>query len=357
MKNLVVGTFLLFIVFGGEYSGPRNLYKLGKGSIDFFSHVFEEIKTDTGRWPLQFNTNKDETPVNDTIPSDTLPEDDTEPTNPDTENEENSEEGEDRTVSFGELGLDQEQLKIVAKNIFNVSNAMTDIYSVSDGLTLTMYILRYMAEIGEFEIVYKDIMSLVRAFEKLQGEPINPKVIAVIEQIRKIKFGKKKGMYYARLYAKKRTTGIIIPINEKTDDPDSDIKEIEKVVVRSGAELYFDEVTTNEEKTIVRKFLKTPVKLLGVFRSIAKSLNQIHPKIVDNIDEYLELEEHPAPPMRIEMDGIKVVVDTTTVFKTIHFHFQEAYALPGIKEGEAPVPSFILGARAKLLGLKVSIDQ
>ncbi|MCP4912946.1 MAG: hypothetical protein GY909_07495 [Oligoflexia bacterium] len=263
----------------------------------------------------------------------------------------------DETTAFTELGLEEEDLKRVAKSIFNVSKAMSEEYSISDGLTLTMYILRYLSEIGEYELAHVDMMKLVRAFEKLSEEKIEPEVEDTLQQIAKISFGRKQGKFAVTFYAKDKKRGIVIPINEKEEDPNSSVEEIVEVVAEDGTEVVFEDIDTEEEKAWARNFAKRPVKILGIFKKLAEDLYQVHPKIKDNIDDYLELEKIPAPALKIEMENIYVSVDTSTIFKNIKFRFQEALTLPGIREEGKPVPSFILGAKAKLLNLKVSVDQ
>ncbi|CAM9925538.1 unnamed protein product, partial [Chrysoparadoxa australica] len=118
-----------------------------------------------------------------------------------------------------------------------------------------------------------------------------------------------------------------------------------------------NEVDTAREKKEVREFIKTPVKVLGVLESIVEALYQVHPGIIDTIDDYLEWSEYPAPPMMIDMQGISIDIETTTIFKDINFQFKRAYAFPSMKNAQGNVPTFVLDGKAKLLRLKVSIDQ
>lgn len=264
---------------------------------------------------------------------------------------------EERTTILGEVGLSSEQMRKVARNILAIGNAMTDKYGVSDGLTLAMYVLRYLAEIGEYELAHKDIMILVRAFEKLSNTEVGDEVIAILDQVKKIRFGKREGKYFSQFFSKIPSRGIIIPIEQKSDDPDSSLKEIKRVVAVEGSFLYFNEIDTAAEKKQVRDFIKTPVKILNVLEAVVEALNQIFPDLLQGIDDYLERNDTPAPPMMIAMGGISVEVDTRTLFNDITFDFKEGYAFPGIALGGEPLPSFVLGGKAKLLHLKVSIDQ
>ena len=174
---------------------------------------------------------------------------------------------------------------------------MSEKYSISDGLTLTMYILRYLSEIGEYELAHKDMMKLVRAFEKLSEERVEPEVEAVLQQIEKITFGRLNGRIHVTFNAIDKKRGMVIPINEVEEDESSSVKEIIEVVAEDGMSLTFDDIDTEEEKVWARNFAKRPVKILGIFKKIAESLYQVHPKIKDNLDEYLELEEVPAPKL------------------------------------------------------------
>jgi hypothetical protein len=264
---------------------------------------------------------------------------------------------EERTTILGNVGMTSEQMKKVAENILFVANSMTDEFYVADGLTLSMYILRYLAEIGEYEISYKDIMVLVNAFEKLSGRSVGDDVLRVLEQVRKIRFGKKNGNYFSQFFAKNPARGIVINIDEPGSDPDGSLKRIDKVTILEGSVLSFNEIDSASEKKHVRDFIKTPIKILGVIEAVVDALYQIHPAIIDTIDDYLEWSEFPAPPMMIDMQGISVDVETSTLFGDINFKFSRAYAFPAMKNNQGNVPTFVLDGKAKLLRLKVSVDQ
>lgn len=265
----------------------------------------------------------------------------------------------DRTTVLGTVGLTNSQMREVAKNILYVANAMTDEFYVADGLTLAMYILRYFAEIGEYELAHKDIMILVNAFEKLTGRTIGEEVHSILEQIRKIRFGKREGKYFSQFFAQNPVKGIVINIDQVSEDPNSSLRRIDRVKILDGATLDFDEIDTSSEKKEVREFIKTPIKILGVIDadSIRDALYQIHPAIIDTIDDYLVVADGQIPALKIGMQGIDVRVETSTIFKDITFDFQKAYAFPSMKNEQGNIPTFVLGGKAKLLNLKVSIDQ
>jgi hypothetical protein len=262
----------------------------------------------------------------------------------------------DQTISFGDLQMDQEQIKKVAENIFRVVKSMTEEHPVSDGLTLTAYILRYMAEIGEYELVQKDMMTLVRSFEQMRGQKVDDVVDAALAQVRKLQFGTRKGKLWVKAFAHDKKRGIVVPINSP-GEAGSDVQEIVEAVIKDGAELSFIDADKEVERRLIATFVKEKVRLLGVFASIVESLNQIHPALQSSIDAYLASPDKPVAPMRMEFKDVEVLVKTSTMFNDIKFKFYEGVTLPGIRmDGEA-VPSFVLGAKSGLLKLKVSIDQ
>ncbi len=262
-----------------------------------------------------------------------------------------------QTTIFGNVGLSEAQMKKVALNILTIANNMSSDYEVADGITLTSYILRYFAEIGEYEIAYRDIMILVEAFEKLTNSAVGPEVRDILDQTLKVRFGKRNGLYFAQFFAKNPLKGIIIPIEEVSEDPESSLREIKHVTIAEGAVLSFEDVDTQAEREHVRNFIKKPVKLLGVIDGVLNALNQVYPPLKGMIDFYLEDPEQSVAPLIIGMKGVSVDVATSTVFDDITFDFNEAYALPNFRQGEDALPSFVLGGKSKLLRLKVSIDQ
>ena len=62
-------------------------------------------------------------------------------------------------------------------------------------------------------------------------------------------------------------------------------------------------------------------------------------------------------PLSIELEGIQILVLTNSIFKRLTFDVLEGYAMPGMTDGEVPLPSTIFKAQTNLLRLKLTIDQ
>lgn len=252
--------------------------------------------------------------------------------------------------AFEVLDLSDEELRVIAQNIFNLMKSISEEYYISDGLTLTTYILRYMAEIGEYELAYKELMALVKGFENLQGKEFDEEIYVVLEQIRKIKFGTRNGKYFAKFFSKSEK-GIRYDIFQKNEeDEDSSLTEIKYLVIEDGAEFYFDEVDKPKEKQELVKWVKKEYK----FKLFGKYM--FHEDIPKYINGYFDLET-PANAMKVEYKDVWVKVGTSTFFKDMKLKFKDGYVLPGFRKGEKPIPSFLLRLQAKLVKVKTSVDQ
>lgn len=255
----------------------------------------------------------------------------------------------DESTAFGVLDLTDAELRTIAENIFNLTKSISEEFYISDGLSLATYILRYMAEIGEYELVYKDMMALVKAFEKLQDKPYDENIYLILEQIRKLQFGTRKGKLFVKFFSKAEE-GIIYNIDTKNEEEDSSLKEIKYVTIKNGAELYFDEVDTKEEREELVKWVKKEYRI----KTFGKYM--FHTDIPKYIESYFDLET-PANAMKIEYVDVVVKVGTDTFFKDMDLKFKDGYVLPGFRKGEKPIPSFLLRLGAKLVKVKTSIDQ
>ena len=256
--------------------------------------------------------------------------------------------GDDQTTAYTDLQLTDEQYEKLARGIFGVINNMSEKYFVSDSIVLTFYILIYLSEIGEYEIVHKDIVTLINGFLKLADYQLSEDVWTIINQIRKLKFGKKSGKFWVKIFAKDEKNGILYLINQNVSG-----NQVKHMNIQNGAELTFEDINTKAEKRGLLKFLKEKVRFVGFNIS---SINQVFSGIPKNIEFHMN-KESIITPLRVEFKGINVLIKTDSIFKHIDFKLKEAYSVPGFKDGEEPLPTTVLYFKEKLMPLKVSIDQ
>jgi len=244
-------------------------------------------------------------------------------------------------------GPTEEELIKIADNFFKVQQSLSFNFPMSDYISLGMYTLRSLAELGTYTVPHEDISVLIKSFEQLLGEEFDPLFHDAISQIEKIYFSKRRGKFYAKIYSKDKS-GIRIDI-----DKDVDGNKINYFHIKNKARLYFSDVDTSLEEKGLKNLIVKKIRFL--FFPI-KALNQIHPQIIKNIRSYLKAERQ-VKPLKINVKDMYVRVNTQTIFKKIDFKVKKAYAFPGMSNGTEPLPSFAASARSSLLKIKSSIDQ
>lgn len=259
-------------------------------------------------------------------------------------------------VLNGTLSLENQEE--VARVLFMLSRNISDEFAVGDGLSMVMYVLRYMAQIGEYEFVQKDLKALIASFENLLGEPFDPEVWSVVDQIRKLQFIRSKGDLAVKIFALNEDTGVTVMMNAP-GEPGSAMKEIEFVRLEHGSQITFEDAESLRDHAEVKELVKKRFRILGFIGLVENDMNLIHPNLVQAIDLHLRREKDDLiKPLFIKFDDAFVRVHTSTVLKTIDFKFKEGVCIPGVKtiDGQ-PAPSFLLTAKSGLLKMKTTVDQ
>ncbi len=256
----------------------------------------------------------------------------------------------------GTLSLENQEE--VARVLFMLSRNMSDEFTISDGLSMVMYVLRYMAQIGEYEFVQRDIRALIVSFENLLGEPFDAEVWGVVDQIRKLQFIRHKGKLSVKVFALDEDKGVQIMMNSP-GEADSSLKEIEYVRMRHGAVLSFEDAVDLSDHQRVRDLVKRRFRILGIIGVVEEDMNLIHPRLIDAIDMHLRQDvDTLIKPLFVTFSDTYVRTHTSTLFGKIDFKFKEAVCIPGVKTLDGrPAPSFLVTAKAGLLKIKTTVDQ
>ncbi len=239
----------------------------------------------------------------------------------------------------------------VAEGMFKVREALTHKYSLADNLTLGMYVLRYLSDLGPYEVAKKDIMALVEGLEQLTGEPFDPDFKALLQQIERVRFGERKGVKYVKIFTV-NPEGIRVPMATLAVGS-TDKNQVKFIMIKNKSQIYFSDLVGEKNDQWLKEFI---LKKVRFFFFAIKSLNQIHPSLLENIASYIK-GGRPVPTLMMEFEGIYARVATSTLFKDVDFYIKRAVAMPGISNGQEGLPSFVLEARGKLLQAKVSIDR
>jgi len=91
--------------------------------------------------------------------------------------------------------IDQEKFKAIATKIFKAQQLAPEKFDYSSNLSLGLYFIRYLGELGKFKLRQRDINQLVVAIESLYGEPLNSTLKHILSKIRAVRFTQGKNSY------------------------------------------------------------------------------------------------------------------------------------------------------------------
>lgn len=250
-----------------------------------------------------------------------------------------------------DLSIEDIDSRIIGEKMFKVKKLLSGKYSLADNFTLGMYMLRYLSEIGTYNVPHEDIQAIIKNIESLTGEELDQDLKDIFNQIDKIRFVKKNdgATSYVRIYTKS-SDGIHIELNTDLSAPADKLK---KIVITNKSKINFTDLGPLFTQSELIDLISKPPKFL-FFRM--NGLFQVHPDIVSSINEFIQLQS-TVVPIHLKFTGMYAKVSTKTIFKDMDFYLKEAVSLPGLKKKDEPLPNFVVMAKAKLLKVKISIDQ
>ena len=120
--------------------------------------------------------------------------------------------------------IDQEKFKAIATKIFKAQQLAPEKFDYSSNLSLGLYFIRYLGELGKFKLRQRDINQLVVAIESLYGEPLNSTLKHILSKIRVVRFSQGKKSY--RIFIRTiNSEKIRVPIDVKREGPISSIND------------------------------------------------------------------------------------------------------------------------------------
>jgi hypothetical protein len=236
----------------------------------------------------------------------------------------------------------------VAENILKVKLALAGKYEVADDTVFGLYILRYLAELGDNDLGHQDIKALIDSIEKLYGEPINPKLKDMLSKIKKVRFGQRRDKRYVKIYSMEGD--IIVPLNRPMTGM---IKEVKHLVIKDKARIYFEDFEGEKGLKQLVRFVKSKARILFF---APKALNQVHKDTIEHVEAYTQ-GVMAVRPIKFEAKDIYVTVDTSTIFKKMDFSLTQGVLMPGITDGRDGVPPMVFEARDGLISAKLTLDE
>ena len=243
-----------------------------------------------------------------------------------------------------EIRVNDEILREMAEHLFILQENASEELRVSEGLTFGATLFNYLGSFGNYQLDSVNIMKLIKGFEELLGEPIDEKIMFVVEQVKSLTFSKNGNKYRVKVQGKEEN-GIVYFINEESSEEGSALKKIKFVQAHNGSTIEFEAVDTLAERQELVKFVKETGKR-----------DSLHKDIRKNIETYFS-QEKPAPIIKMTFEGIIVRVLTDTIWKNINFRFKYGWSIPLFRVDGKNIPGFLLFLKKNLAKVKISIDQ
>lgn len=243
-----------------------------------------------------------------------------------------------------EIQVNDELLREMAEHLYILQENASEELKVSEGLTFGATLIHYLASFGNYSLEAESISKLIKGFEELLGEPIDEKIMFVINQVKSLSFRKNGNKFSVKIQGKENN-GIVYFINEVSDDENSALKKIKFFQAKNGSSVEFEVVDTLAEREELVKFVKDTGKR-----------DSLHKAIPRNIEAYFAMEK-PAPIIKMKFEGMIVRVLTDTIWKNIDFRFKYGWSIPLFRVGGQNIPGFVLFLQKNLAKVKISIDQ
>jgi hypothetical protein len=243
-----------------------------------------------------------------------------------------------------QIKVNDEILREMAEHLFILQENASEELRVSEGLTFGATLFHYLGSFGNYQLDAINIMKLIKGFEELLGEPIDEKIMFVVEQVKSLTFSRNGKKYHLKIQGKEEN-GIVYFINEDNNEEGSALKKIKFVQAHNGSTVEFEAVDTLAEREELVKFVKDTGKR-----------DSLHKDIHRNIEAYLT-QEKPAPIIKMNFEGIIVRVLTDTIWKNINFRFKYGWSIPLFRVDGKNIPGFLLFLKKNFAKVKISIDQ
>lgn len=248
------------------------------------------------------------------------------------------------TRSFTDMNLSDETIEEMARRILELNDMKPGKYPVSGNISMTLVMLKYMAELGDFEIGARDIGIILKGFADLAGESFSEPIWDVIRQVKKVRLGTHNGRAFIQIFTKGGGR-LIYRVFERMDGGDV----LETVQMNNKDTIWLDPIDSMIEKNNVMKFLNAKETFLGF--EIGK-LNQIHKGIKPNMWYHLERTDVSYPNLRISAASAFIKTRKRRV------DLMNMYVFPGLEDalGKA-LPSVVIRGKTGMFKVKMSIDQ
>ena len=197
---------------------------------------------------------------------------------------------------------------------------------------LLLFWLQDLAQIGEFELASKEIISLKEFLRESRSQRMYKNVIEALGQIQKIELGMRQGNYFVRLHARDPQKGILFSFKDAAfSSEESSLIDLKSIELRTQeyCDIYFKDIQSDLEKENVRRMVK---KRTG-FKFFHPPRKKYKSQLRQKIDDYLERTDLPYRPIIVSFEKIKTRVRLNKFNnKRVNLNLKEMVLLPGIND-------------------------
>lgn len=244
-----------------------------------------------------------------------------------------------------QIRVSDEVLREMAEHLYILQENASEELKVSEGLSFGATLLYYVGQMGNMTLNADQISKLIKGFETLIEEPVDEKIMFVLNQVKSISFQKlSNGRCRVKIFGKYKE-GIVYIINQSSNDADSAVNKIKYFQAKNGSTVEFQVVDTLKEKQELHKFVTDTGKR-----------DSIHKDIPKHIEDYFHIES-PSPIIKMKFEGMIVRVLTNTIWKNIDFRFKYGWSIPLFRVHGKKVPGIVFYLKKNLAKTKISLDQ
>ncbi len=268
----------------------------------------------------------------------------------DNQNPTNNETNNEAQQSSPSLGA--QELKEIAEKLFLANNLISEKYEYSSNLSLGLYFIRYLGEIGTYSLGAEDLEQLILAVENLYGSPLNDTLKGLLQSLKALHFTKKGKSVYLKIETKDKKR-ISVPIDVEREGI---ISSINTFYLENNASFDVWDVDTEGKK---KKYFRLLAKKKEVFQ--LPKVHLISQEYIEALRKYLK-SEMSITPVAGKVKGMGFNVSLSRWFpktlRTMNFKVGEIGTFLGLKNSkEEDLPSFWLSAKKWGLHVVSTIDD
>tara|TARA_X000000950_G_scaffold274957_1_gene360696 strand:- start:250 stop:1122 length:873 start_codon:yes stop_codon:yes gene_type:complete len=248
--------------------------------------------------------------------------------------------------------LGKEELKAIAEKLFLANNLVSERYEYSSNLSLGLYFIRYLGEIGTYSLGASDLEQLILAVENLYGSPLNETLKNLLQSIKALHFTKKEKSIYLKIETKNKKK-ISVPIDVEREGI---VSSINTFYLENNSSFSVWDINTDGKK---KKYFRLLAKKKEVFQ--LPKVHLISQEYIEALRKYLA-SEMSITPVAGKVKGMGFNVSLSRWFpktlRTMNFKVGEIGSFLGLKNSrDEDLPSFWLSAKKWGLHIVSTIDD